>query len=106
MGKHNSSSMILASFLLHNQDLLPTQGPEAGCVVDLDCRNGFAGIAALQLGYQHVIFTEVSAQVLRNATWPNIVLNCPNSVACCRCVLAGSWVALSEHLSLSGQSQS
>lgn len=99
------SSMKLASFILQNYDILPPQTPDSGYVVDLDCRNGFAGIAALQVGYQAVIFTEVSGQVLRNATWPNVVLNCPNSVGNCRCVLAGNWIALSEHLSLPGENK-
>lgn len=79
------------------------QHTELGNVLHLDCFAGFAGIAAMLIGYRHIVFADVNPQLLTNVTWPNIVLNSPYEYSKARCVECPNWIALSEHLSRPGE---
>lgn len=93
------SSCNLATFLLHYPAIVQLSVPPKEIIIE--CGPGFSGIAALHLGYQNVMFAATSADIVRNALWPNIILNCTGTceVAHARCIASSNSVALSEYLS-------
>lgn len=88
-------SVDLAVLLLQKKHQLPS--PATGRVIELGCGHGFPGIAALQLGYQHVMFSDLNSEVIDGVTWPNIYLNCQSAISRASCY-SGDWEALSAHL--------
>lgn len=88
-------SVDLAIFILQRKCPLPLEG--TGRVVELGCGHGFPGIAALKTGYQKVLFSDLNAEVIDQATWPNVFLNCRDTMAGVRCY-SGDWDALSATL--------
>jgi methylase of polypeptide subunit release factors len=88
-------SVDLAVLLLQKKYQLPN--PATGRVIELGCGHGFPGIAALQLGYQHVFFSDLNSEVIDGVTWPNVYLNCQSAIPRVSCY-SGDWEALSTHL--------
>lgn len=88
-------SVDLAIFILQRKCQLPDHG--AGRVIELGCGHGFPGIAALKVGYTKVVFSDLNAEVIDQATWPNVFLNCRDFMADVRCY-SGDWDALSSTL--------
>lgn len=98
-------SSRLAALLRRYPKLLHFALTKSEIVLNLDCGYGFCGIAALQLGYSNVIFVDTRADILCEAVWPNIVMNCSDNIASVRCVVSNNWVALSEYLSDPGHNK-
>lgn len=88
-------SVDLAVLLLQNKHNIIS--PNSGKVLELGCGHGFPGIAALRLGYQQVVFSDLNGEVIDSATWPNIFLNCPDTMARAMCY-SGDWEGLSTEL--------
>lgn len=88
-------SVDLAIFILQRKCQLPLEA--TGRVVELGCGHGFPGIAALKVGYKKVLFSDLNAEVIDQATWPNIFLNCRDNMSEVKCY-SGDWDALSTTL--------
>lgn len=88
-------SVDLTVLLMSQKCSLPSPG--ASRAIELGCGHGFPGIAALKLGYQQVVFSDLNGEVIESATWPNIYLNCREQMARAVCY-SGDWSALSTEL--------
>ena len=88
-------SIDLTTLLREQKYNLPQ--PDISSVIELGCGHGFPGIAALQLGYKHVVFSDLNAEVVDSVTWPNIFLNCSDDMSRSVCY-SGDWDDLSKHL--------
>lgn len=88
-------SVDLTVLLMSHKYSLPV--PETSRAIELGCGHGFPGIAALKLGYQQVVFSDLNGEVIESATWPNIYLNCREQVPRAVCY-SGDWEALSREL--------
>lgn len=66
--------------------------------IEIGCGHGFPGISALKLGFEHVIFSDLNDEVLREVTWKNILLNCSGEWDRAEC-FSGNWLSLSDMLS-------
>lgn len=93
------ASCRVAAFLLNCPNILLQTVDKGDNVVNIECGDGFVGIAALQLKFTHVIFADLSIASMRDVVWPNVVMNFGNDVSHVRCVASANWVALSEYLS-------
>lgn len=99
------ASSRLASFILQYPAMLKKYLATSEIVLHLDCGHGFCGIAALQLGYEKVIFVDTSADVVKGVVWPNIVMNCGDKAIQARCIASSNWIGLSEYLSDPGHNK-
>jgi hypothetical protein len=70
-------------------------------VLELGCGHGLPGIASMMVygDLNEIVFSDFNSEVLTDATWPNIVLNCPNIASASensivKCI-AGDWTSLS-----------
>jgi hypothetical protein len=70
-------------------------------VLELGCGHGLPGIASMMVyeDLNEIVFSDFNIEVLIDATWPNIVLNCPNidldsENLVVKCI-AGDWTSLS-----------
>lgn len=86
-------SMDLAQYMLRTLDVSTSTD---SCVLELGCGHGIPGIAALKhLGYASGLLNDLNAEVLRDTTWPNVVLNSVGPKAQC---IAGHWQNVSKAL--------
>ena len=86
-------TMDLMRYMKENAELL---FPHKHCqVLELGCGHGFPGIVAMLLGYQNVTFLDLNLEVIRDVTWPNILINVPidrtisKDIRC----FAGDWLS-------------
>jgi hypothetical protein len=70
-------------------------------ILELGCGHGLPGIASMMVyeDLNEIVFSDFNSEVLTDATWPNIVLNCPNTISdsensVVKCI-AGDWTSLS-----------
>lgn len=87
-------SRDLADFVVNSRDDFIRKTS----AIELGCGHGLPGIAALSIiGFSAVVFSDFNAEVLRDATWPNIYLNAPHLAHLAKCV-SGDWLELSRWL--------
>jgi predicted nicotinamide N-methyase len=70
-------SVDLTAFIIENRDTL-LLGDLDRSVLELGCGHGLPGIAALSaMDCDRAVFSDFNESVLREVTWPNILLNLP-----------------------------
>ncbi len=87
----------LIRFMIDNPAILP---PKDGQVLELGCGHGFPAITALLMGYKTITLIDLNLEVIKDVTWPNIVVNCINlptinlfEDVCC---YSGDWLAFGK----------
>lgn len=92
---HRNIDLALADVVTLDPTL--QSGGSTRRVLVLNCGEGLAGIAALQLGNRKVVFVDESADTIRENTWTNVFLNAPYQMAETRCLSTGqAWDQLGD----------